>query len=213
MTTTLKATSREAGKNVSAIRAEGLVPAVVYGAGRETVSVSVPLRDFQKVHAEAGESGTVELAMPSGTATVLIHEVVNDPVRGTPLHVDFLAIDVTKPIEVSIPLEFSGVAPAVKGNLGSLVKVMHEIEVRGLAKHIPHQIEVDISVLENLDSQIAISDLALPAGVEALAEADSVVASIAPLQEEKEESAGPIDFTQIEVEKKGKKDEEGESAD
>ncbi len=210
MTTTLKAAARETGKNVSAIRAEGLVPAVVYGAGRETVSVSVPLREFQTVHKEAGESGTVELQLPTGAVTVLIHEVTNEPVKGLPMHIDFLAIDVTKPIEVAIPIEFVGVAPAVKNGLGSLVKVMHELEVKGLSKNIPHQLEVDISVLENLDSQISVADLKLPSGVEAMVKPEDVVAAIAAVQEEKEEAAGPIDFSAIEVEKKGKKEEEGE---
>ncbi len=212
MTTTLKATARETGKNVSAIRAEGLVPAVVYGAGRETVSVSVPLREFMNVFKTAGESGTVDLELPTGTVTVLVHEVVNDPVKNFPMHIDFLAIDVTKPIEVAIPVEFVGVAPAVKNGLGSLVKVMHQIEVKGLSKNIPHNVEVDVSGMESLDSQITVADLKLPAGVEAMAKAEEVVASIAAFQEEKEEAAGPIDFTQIEVEKKGKKEEEGEAA-
>ena len=211
MVTKLKATARAAGQNLAALRESGEVPAVVYGAGQETVSISVPLREFVKVSKEAGESGTVELELPSGNVTVLIHDVSHDPIKGTPIHADFLAIDVTKPIEVSIPLEFVGVSPAVKGSLGTLVKVLHELEVKGLSKDIPHSVEVDISSLDVLDSQITIADLKLPKGVEAMAKPADIVALIAAVKEEVEEAAAPIDFSAIEVEKKGKKEEEGEA--
>ncbi len=209
MSLQLTATTRDAGKNLTNIRAEGTVPAVVYGSGRESMSIAVPAREFSKVLAVAGESGAVELSLPNGKVTVLIHEVVNDALKGTPIHIDFLAIDVTKPIQVSIPLEFIGTSPAVKGSLGTLVKVLHEIEVKGLSKDIPHSIEVDISTLDVLDSHISVSDLKLPAGVVALAKETDIVASIAAVKEEKEEAAAPIDFASIEVEKKGKKEEEG----
>ncbi len=212
MSLSLTATTRDAGKNLTSIRAEGSVPAVVYGMGTENLSIAVPLRELMKVHKEAGESGTVDLDLPTGKITVLIHEVTNDPVKNTPQHVDFLAIDVTKPIQVSVPLEFVGVSPAVKGSLGTLVKVMHEVEVKGLSKNIPHSIEVDISKLDVLDSHISVSDLAFPSGVEVLAKETDVVASIASVKEEVEEVAAPIDFASIEVEKKGKKEEEGAEA-
>ena len=208
MSSTLIATAREAGKNLSAIRAEGLIPAVVYGPGRETVSVSVPMREFVKVLKAAGESGAVELKLPNGMVTVLIHEVVNDAVKDTPIHIDFMAIDVTKPLEVSIPLEFVGVSPAVKGSLGTLVKVMHELHVRGLSKDLPHSIEVDITSLDALETQITVADVKLPSGVTALAEATDAVALIAAVKEETEEAPAAIDFASIEVEKKGKKEEE-----
>lgn len=211
MSIMLKGTAREAGKNLSQIREAGTIPAVVYGPGRETISITVSLKEFSKVHKEAGESGTVELDLPSGKIVVLIHDVVADPVKGFPQHIDFLAIDVTKPIQVSVPIEFVGVSPAVKGNLGTLVKVLHEIEIKGLAKDIPHSVTVDISTLDVLDSHISVGDLKLPNGVEAIAKAADIITSIAAFKEEKEEVAGPIDFSQIEVEKKGKKEEEGEA--
>jgi len=208
MSSKLTAMAREAGKNLTSIRAEGLVPAVVYGPGRETVSISVPAREFTKVLKEAGESSAVELTLPTGTITVLIHEVVNDPLKGTPQHIDFMAIDVTKPIEVSIPLEFIGVSPAVKGSLGTLVKVMHELHVRGLSKDLPHTIEVDISSLDAVETQITIGDIKLPSGVTALGNASDAVVLIAAVKEETEEAPSAIDFAAIEVEKKGKKEEE-----
>ena len=93
-----------------------------------------------------------------------------------------------------------------------LVKNFHELEVKGLAKDIPHQIEVDLSSLDTLDSHILVKDIKLPAGVVALADENGIVANVASIKEEKEEAAGPIDFSAIEVAKKGKKEEEGEEA-
>lgn len=208
MVITLKATARDAGKNLTNIRADGQVPAVIYGAGQSNAAISVPMNDFVKAYKAAGESGTISLELPTGKATVLIHELTLDPVRNTPMHVDFLAIDVTKPIEVAVALEFVGVSPAVKGSLGTLVKQLHEVEVRGLSKDIPHNIEVDISVLDVVDSHILVSDLKIPAGVEVLANESDIVATIAAVKEEIDEAPTAIDFDAIEVEKKGKKEEE-----
>lgn len=211
MTTILKAEAREAGENLITVRKEGFIPAVVYGAGRTTESIKVSQKEFLKVWKEAGESGTISLELPKGKATVLIHEVANDAVRDIPQHVDFLAIDVTKPIEVAIPLEFVGVSAAIKGGMGTLVKSLHEIEVRGLAGDIPHMIEVDLSPLDALDTHILVKDLKLPKGVVALVDGEVIVANVSALQEEKDEVAAPIDFSAIEVEKKGKKEEEGDA--
>ena len=211
MTITLKATARDASENLTNIRKAGLVPAVVYGAGRTAENVTVTAREFTKAFKEAGESTTLTLEMPKGKVTVLIHEVTLDPIRSVPNHVDFLAIDTSKPIEVAVGLEFVGVSPAVKGSLGTLVKVLHEVEVSGLSKDIPHTLEVDISKLDVLDSHITIADLKLPAGVTAMGNPTDIVAAIASIKEEKEEVSA-IDFSAIEVEKKGKKEEEDAEA-
>ncbi len=209
MTTTLKAEARVAGSKINMLRSEGFTPAVVYGAGRETMPISISTKDFLKVWNAVGESGIVTLELPKEKVSVLIHEFTTNPVSDTPEHVDFLVVDISKPIEVSVPLEFVGASPAVKGGLGTLVKVMHEIEVRGLPTSIPHSIVIDISSLDVLDSNISVADLKVPSGVEFLAKSEDVVVAVAAIKEEKEEPAGPIDFTQIEVEKKGKKEEEG----
>lgn len=208
MTMTLKAIAREAGKNLKDLRGSGMIPSVVYGAGRETVSVSVNNKEFTKIWKEAGESATVVLETPNGKVDVLIHEVTLDPIKHIPDHVDFLAIDVNKPIEVEVPIEFTGVSPFVKSGSGVLVKVLHALEVRGLSKDIPHSVALDISSLVDMDSQITVGDVKLPSGVEALSEATDIVCAITSVAEETDEAAGPIDFSGIEVEKKGKKEEE-----
>jgi len=208
----LKATKREVGQNLETLRKSGSLPAVFYGFKRQTTPISVLDKDFRKIWKEAGESATFVLETENGPIDVLIHEVQFDPVRDIPLHVDFLAIDVNKATQISVPLEFTGVSDAVKSGLGVLVKVMHEIEVEALPKDMPNHITVDISKLATLDDQVLVKDLALPKGVTAIAKEDEVVAAISVQKEEKEEVAEPVDLSKIEVEKKGKKEEEGAEA-
>lgn len=203
----ITATKRSKTDSLAEIRKNGRVPAVVYGASVENTPISVPSSDFVKVFKEAGESSAIMLDVGGKKIDVLIHEVQADPIRGFPVHVDFLAIDVNKAIEVAVPLEFEGVSAAVKGGLGSLVKVLHEVEIMALPKELPHSLHVDISKLATLDDQIHVADIMLPVGVVMMTGADEVVALVAAAKEEKEEAA-PADLSAIEVEKKGKKEEE-----
>ena len=210
----LKAQKRNMDENLSALRKSGLLPAVFYGAKNPSTPISINEKDFAKIWKEAGESSTVTIEFDGKNITTLIHEVQAEPVKDIPIHVDFLAIDINKAIRVNVPIEFVGEAPAVKKSLGILVKVMHEIEVEALPKDLPHNIEVDVSGLDTLESQISVADLKLPAGVTVIAKPEEVVAAISAMKEEKEEV--PVDLDAIEVEKKGKKDlpadEAGEAA-
>ena len=194
---------------MDALRKSGEIPAVFYGMGKPTTSISVGIVPFKKVWYTAGESSAVKISLLDGDIDVLIHEVQTDPVTDEPIHVDFLAIDMKKKIQVKVPLEFVGIAGAVKSGIGNLVKVLHEIEVEALPSDLPHNLEVDISSLAGLDNNIVVADIKLPAGVVAITDGTEVVASVIAQVEEKEEVAVPVDLSAIEVEKKGKKDEEG----
>lgn len=202
---TLDVTKRSKTDNVAHMRSNGMVPGVVYGAKIENTSIVFPRNIFEKLYREAGESSTVDLIIDGKPTQVLIHEVQVDPVKSTITHVDFLAIDANVKAHVTIPLNFTGISGAVKSGLGNLVKVMHEIEIKALPKNIPHEIEVDISTLVDMDSQITAGDLILPTGVELVGGSEEMVASIATMKEEAEDAA-PVDLASIEVEKKGKKE-------
>ncbi len=205
---TISAKARTAGKNEDLQKA-GMIPAVFYGAGQVSTPISVSLKEFEKIWKGAGESSTVVIETPSGNLDALIHDVQVDPVRGFPVHVDFLVIDMNKEIEVSVPLEFEGISNAVKNGLGSLMKVLHELQIKALPKNLPHSIKVDITPLETLENQIHVSDLVIPAGVTLLTGTEEVVALVAAAKEEKEEEAAPVDLSAIEVSvEKGKKEEE-----
>jgi len=199
------------GKKLKNARKEGKLPAVYYGSKEKSTPVFISAKDFKKVLKEAGETTLVSLKMGKDSKDVLIHEISFDPVKDEPIHVDFYAIEKGQKVTVTIPLEFVGVSPAVKELGGILIKVTHELEVEADPTFIPHKIEVDISSLVNFESQIAIKDLKLPEGVIATHEALDIIAAIQEAKEE-EEPAPEIDLAQIEVEKKGKKEEEGGEA-
>ena len=194
-------------KGLKGPRKEGKLPVVVYGEGKNTEHYFVNEKDFLKLWKEAGETSVISFDFGKEKKDVLIQDVAFDPVKGNPLHVDFFAVEQNKLIEVTIPLEFMGNSLAVKGG-GTLVKVIHEVVVEAFPRDIPHQIEVDISVLETFEDQILVKDLKLPAGVKMLAEAEEVVALVSEAVGEEEESTEPVDISKIEVEKKGKKEEE-----
>ena len=190
-----------------------MLPAVVYGRKEESTPVVLSLRDFQKALHEAGESGVISLEGLGESKDVLIHDVSYDAVTGAPLHADFYALEKGQSVTVSIPLQFEGVSPAVKDLGGILTKVMYDLEVEGQPKDLPHAIIVNIETLTNLDSQIHVSDLSIPAGVTVNAESEEVVAMISVAQDEPVEEA-PVDISAIETSvEKGKKEEEGDAAE
>ena len=203
----IKADKRNLDIKLGILRKSGKIPAVFYGAGKDTTSISISNIEFKKVWREAGESSAVKIGMDSGDIDVLIHEVQVDPVTDEPIHIDFLAIDMKKKIAVKVPLEFAGVSDAVKSGIGNLVKVLHEIEIEALPADLPHNLIVDISKLNTLEDVVTVADIKLPTGVVAITNGNDIVASIVLQVEEKEEViATPVDLSAIEVEKKGKKD-------
>jgi len=214
MTISLSATKREVtGKASKRLLLEGVVPAVVYGPKQDAVSIGLSAREFEKVLKEAGESTVIELSGLGEPLQVLIHEVDRDPVTNVPRHADFYAIEKGAKVEVAVPLTYVGESEAVKAG-ANLVKVMHELEIEAAPADLPHDIEVDISILAKVGDQIHVSDLKLPKGVVAKVDAEEVVALIQEVEAEVEEAPTGVDMTAIEVEKKGKDEEaaEGEAA-
>jgi large subunit ribosomal protein L25 len=207
--TTLNAKLRDNAHKNHFIRENGEIPAVFYGFKKDVTSLVVNSIDFMRVFREAGETSTIKLDTPSGSFDALIHEVQYDPITNRPIHIDFLSVDMTKEIEVDVPFEFVGEAPAVKAG-GILVKVMHEVKVSALPSKVPQSIEVDVSSLVESDSHLCLKDIKLPEGVKVMEDADAIVASITVAKEEVE--SAPVDLSSIEVEAKGKKEEEGEAA-
>ena len=211
----ISAKKRDQAVKLDKLRKSGEIPAVFYGAGEVSTPISIGTIEFKKIWREAGESSAVKIGMADGSSQknidALIHEVQVDPVTSEPIHVDFLAIDMKKKITVNVPLEFTGISNAVKNGIGNLVKVLHEIEIEALPADLPHNLVVDVTSLDTLEDVITVSDIKLPAGVSAITKGEDVVASIVAQVEEKEEVVEPVDLSAIEVEKKGKKEEEGEA--
>ncbi|MBA3732935.1 50S ribosomal protein L25 [Patescibacteria group bacterium] len=206
--TTLDAALRDNKENLDLLRKEGKMPAVFYGKKTNATPITLIRKEFIKVWHAVGESGVVTLQSATGPVDALIKAVDLDPVSDIPRHADFYVFEKGKKLEVSVPLDFIGVAPAVKDLGGSLVKALHELKISADPQHIPHDIKVDISTLETFDSVIIASEIKLPTGVTLIELPDQVVASAAAPKEEEVEDTTPVDLSTIEVEKKGKKEEE-----
>jgi len=209
--TTLKVQQREKKQDVKILREEGSMPAVLYGPKEDTFPITISMKDFGKVLKEAGESTVITLETPKGKKNAIIHAVQFDPVRSTPIHADFYIIEEGKEVEVNVPLEFVGVSIAVKELGGTLVKVVHELPIKGKPADLPHSIDVDISTLTDLDSNISAEKVVLPKGIVLTINGEEIIASISVAKEEEEEAVESSDIADIEVEQKGKKEDEEES--
>ena len=187
----------------------GKIPAVFYGKKEKSMPISIDLAEFNKVLKEAGESTVITLKIENGEKEALIKDVDFDPVTNVPRHADFYVFEKGHKLEVSVPLEFIGVSSAVKESGGTLVKVLYELNIKAMPKDLPHEIKVDITPLENFESRILAKDIKLPEGVELQEKPEEVVALVEEVKEEVEVvEAAPVDLSSIEVEKKGKKEEE-----
>ena len=208
---TLNIETRDLKAKLADIRETGKIPAVFYGRKEESTPISLSEVDFMKAWKQAGESSVIVLKGVGDEHEALIHDIDLDPVTGKVRHADFYVIEKGKKIKVHVPIEFEGVAPAVKELGGTLVKVLHELEIEAFPKDLPHALHADVSALADFESKIKAGDIKLPEGVTLITDADEIVILAAEAKEEVEEVSAPVDLSTIEVsEKRGKEVKEGE---
>ena len=213
---TLQATIRTKADKPNNLRMEGKIPAVFYGSGEESTPITINALDFIRLYREIGETGVIKLTTEKGDYDVMVYDYQLHPVAHEVSHVDFRVVDLKVAIEVAIPLEFEGEAPAVKAGLGTVTHVAQEINVKGLPNKIPSEIVVNVTPLEDLDSQILAKDLNIPADLELVDEPDTVIAVVAAMRgDDDAETSGDIDMDAIEAsgEKGSKEEESDESGD
>lgn len=161
------------------LRREGAIPGIVYGRSVQPQSIAMRLSDFRPVFHDAGETTLIDLAVDGSTPMqVLIQDVAMDPLSDEPIHVDFRHVAMDEEITARIPLQFVGIAPAVKDAGGVLVKQYDHVEVRALPNNLVHEITVDLSVLKTLDDAIHMRDLVMPTGVTITADPNIIVAKV-----------------------------------
>jgi large subunit ribosomal protein L25 len=176
-----------AGKALRTLRKKGGVPAVTYGHGVESVPLELSAQEFGKVFAKAGSSTVVSLKLDGADKNVVIHDVQHDPVTGEVTHVDFYQVRMDEVLKAQVPLKFIGTSHAVKDLGGILIKPADQLEVEALPADLPHEIVVDLSKLEELNSKLTLKDLALPKGVKVLVDSpDFSVALVEPPRSEEE---------------------------
>lgn len=199
------------GKQVRALRRQGLLPAVIYGPHIAPIPVSLNFHDASLLLPKVSSSQLVEVNVNGQRHTALVRERQRHPLTGNLIHVDFQAVSLTEKLRVNVGLQFVGEAPAVKVYGAVLAPSLEELEVECLPGDLPNYLEVDLSALEQIGDAIYVRDVPRPPRVEVLTEADEVVVvAAAPEGEEElaaEALAGPAEPEVIE---KGKKEEEEE---
>jgi large subunit ribosomal protein L25 len=211
MLTLIAKIRKDLGKKVKKLRKKGIIPAVLYGPKIENIPLEVGLKDFEKVYKTAGESSLIQLQVDKKKFLVLIHAVEIDALSQKPIHVDFYQPRLDEEITATIPLVFEGSSPAVKDLGGTLVRNIHEVEVRALPQNLPHEIKVNVEKLKTFEDNILIKDLLLPKEVKILKEPEEIVALVTPPEKVEEELEKPVEEKVEEVEKvEEKKEEEGE---
>lgn len=168
------------------IRRQNEIPAVVYGKGKENIALALDRGDFQKAYREAGHSVIVDLEVEGKGKKALIQEVEEHAVNGNLLHVDFYEVSMTEKITTTVPLKFIGDSPAVLDQNGTLITNKSEVEIECLPLDLPHEIEVDLSVLVDFEASIHVSDLVVSDKVEIKDEPEELVASVEPPRSEEE---------------------------
>lgn len=175
------------GKQNRRLRLTGQVPAVVFGKGRESLSVQVEAKAFETLYRAAGRTTLVNLQIDGGQPTsAIIKSVQRNPLSGRALHVDFFLVDLRQEMEVEVPLVFTGEAPAIEQIGGTLMTPVSHLRVRALPAEMPHEIVVDISPLVDLDAAIHVSDLVVPDNIHLQADGDELLARVLPPRVEEE---------------------------
>jgi large subunit ribosomal protein L25 len=203
---------KDLGKKSKALLKKGILPAILYGPKiKNNIPLEINFKEFEKIYKKAGESSLISLEIEGKKNSVLIHEVRKDPLTDKPIHVDFYQPIMEEEVEVTIPLIFEGVPPAVKELGGTLVKNISEVKIKAKPQHLPHELKVDVSTLKTFEDIIFIKDLKLPKEVKILKNPDDIVAQVVPPEKVEEELAKPVEEKIEEVEKieiKPKKEEE-----
>lgn len=180
------------GRKVKKLRREGILPANLYGKNVKSCTLEIPLRDFQKIYADVGETGLVDLKTNGETRPVLIHNVQLHPVTDEPLHVDFHQVSLTEKTTATVPIELVGESPAVEQKMGILIQPVSEVEVEALPQDLPEHLTINVSNLAQIGDAVTVADLVVDKKkVEIKASSEEVVAKIDALVKEEEIAPPP----------------------
>lgn len=204
----------ETGKGYARkLRRKGFIPAVIYRGNQKPIHISVDpkvlaktlrsgLHTLLKLEVEGGIEPTGEVA--------IIKEIQREPVYDEYIHAELVMIDLNKPMEIEVGLEFKGTPPGVTMG-GILQPLMRQIEVRCLPADLPRHIEVDVSQLK-IGDVIHIRDIKMPEGVKCLEDADAPVVMVAAPEVEEKPKAETEEAAPAEGAPAAEKKAEGEAA-
>lgn len=181
---------------VRKLRVAGRIPAILYGQGKDSIPLALDPRALDKVLRSSGANTLLDLTVEGrsdlGTPVALVKDLQRHPIRGTILHADLYQVDLTKTVEVEVPIHLVG-KPRGLDFGGLLEHMLREVKLECLPRSIPAAIEVDVSQLE-VGDVVHVRDLTLPTGVSLVSDGDLGVAACAlPQAEEAPAVAAPVE--------------------
>jgi large subunit ribosomal protein L25 len=216
----IEAQPRQGGNKNDArrLRKHGFIPAVLYGAGLESLTIAVDPKQMKRILAsEAGHNTIFDLSAGGDSGKAMIVDWQADPIKGTLLHVDLKRIAMDQLLRVSVPVLLRGEAPGVKVQGGILEQMLREVEIECLPADIPSHIDGDVSHLV-FGQTLRVSELAHSDRMKFLTDENQAIAHVTAVKEVVE--AAPVEGAEAaaapaepEVIKKGKQEAEGESAE
>ena len=179
------------GKKVRSLRRHGIIPAHLYGRGTDSLSLQAPATIVMNLLRTAERNQIIDLMVTGEPQTrpVMLRGVQRNPVTDELVHIDFFQISLTEKLRADVPLNIVGEAPAVQIFAGILLHQVDHVTVEALPSDLPGHIDVDVSVLDQLEAALHVRDLALPPNVEMLTDPDQVVAKVSPPRVVEEEAA------------------------
>src|SRR6202046_5122050 len=213
--TVLEAQQRTAGTKNDArrVRVGGKVPAVLYGAGKDALAVSLDPRQVSRIlHSQTGYNTIFDLALDGGERTkAMIVDWQYEPIKGSLLHIDLKRIAMDKAMVVEVPIQLEGIPVGVKNEGGLLEQVLREVEIECLPADIPAHITLDVSGLK-IHDVVRVSDLPHEGKFKFITDEDATVAHVTVIREEvapePDAVAAAATPAEPEVVKKGKQDAE-----
>jgi large subunit ribosomal protein L25 len=208
------------GKKVGNLRRQGLLPGIIYGRlGKkqiDPITIQLDLHEASKTINKLTGSSLVRLDVEGKEYPVILREAQRDVIYRTLLHVDFMAVSLTEKLQTAVPVELIGQAPAEINMAAVVVTGISELEIECLPEDLPDRIEVDATVLVDMDSVIYVRDLELPESFDVLTDPDELIAGVTYVTiEEEEEDEEEDELAELldedvepEVIEKGKKDDE-----
>jgi large subunit ribosomal protein L25 len=190
----LKASVRDLlGKRSRRLHGEGKLAAVVYGHNATPTPLVLDRLEFQKVFVKSGRTHLVDLQVDGKTEKVLVREIQTHPRRLGPIHVDFYQVNLEEKITVEVPVHLVGESAAVKRGDADVLQPIHSLRVECLPSDIPEAFEVDLTPLDEIDSELRISDLKMPKGVTPLLDPEELIVKIVRKREMKVEEEVPTE--------------------
>ena len=171
---------RTMGKKVRFVRREGVIPANLYSRGADSLPIQLDGAEIQKILSQHGTGGVIALKLTGEKhpRNVVVREVQRDALTDGLIHVDFQQVSLTEEIKVQVRIVMTGEAKLPKSSNAVVIQTMNSIMLRGLPKHIPEKIAVDISGLNDAGQSIHVKDLGLDKDISLMTDPDDIVVKV-----------------------------------